>query len=399
MQSSSPPIRGAATAFPTSPAPGSRRSRATRHSTGCAAKPAGHRRRKRRFGLLTRRDRQWTTTTATTATIGCGCCSPVATRPCRRSRRSPWRCAPSAGLTTVDIARVFLVPEATIGQRISRAKAKIAKAHIPYRVPEAHELPDRLRPVLTTVYAVFTAGHHAPVGELDARLDLADEAIRLARVLVELMPDEAECVGLLALDPGHQCPAQRPHRRRTARSCCSPTRTGRCGTWRRSPRPSALVESVLRRGRPGAYQMQAAIACLHGVGADLRRHGLAADRRAVRPARDALADAGGQSQSSRRRGRGRRTARRPGVARRTGRQARPNDGICTGRPVPTSSAASARRQRPSDSYRQALECPCNDSDRRFLRRRLAELGAAESAPIDGTHLDASWLKSDRSDAR
>ena len=83
------------------------------------------------------------------------------------------------GLTTVDIARVFLVPEATIGQRISRAKAKIAKAHIPYRVPEEHELPDRLRPVLATVYAVFTAGHHAPVGELDGRLDLADEAIRL----------------------------------------------------------------------------------------------------------------------------------------------------------------------------------------------------------------------------
>jgi len=103
------------------------------------------------------------------------------------------------GLSTVDIARLFLVPEATIGQRISRAKAKIAKARIPYRVPDAHELPDRLRPVLVTVYAVFTAGHHAPVGELGGRLDLADEAIRLARVLVELMPDEAECVGLLAL--------------------------------------------------------------------------------------------------------------------------------------------------------------------------------------------------------
>ena len=170
------------------------------------------------------------------------------------------------GLATVDIARVFLVPEPTIGQRISRAKAKIAKAHIPYRVPEEHELPDRLRPVLATVYAVFTAGHHAPIGELDARLDLADEAIRLARVLVELMPDEAECVGLLALTLATNA-------RRMARTdpdgeivlLADQDRS----LWDAAAIAEAatLVDSVLRRGRPGAYQMQAAIACLHGTAA------------------------------------------------------------------------------------------------------------------------------------
>ena len=151
------------------------------------------------------------------------------------------------GLTTVDIARIFVVPEPTIGQRISRAKAKIAKAHIPYRVPEAHELPDRLRPVLATVYAVFTAGHHAPVGELDARVDLADEGIRLSRVLVELMPDEGECVGLLALTLATNA-RRRAGSTARARSCCSPTKTGRCGTGTRSPRPRLLSSQCCAAG-------------------------------------------------------------------------------------------------------------------------------------------------------
>ena len=167
------------------------------------------------------------------------------------------------GLTTVDIARVFLVPEATIGQRISRAKAKIAQARIPYRVPDPHELPDRLRPVLTTVYAVFTAGHHAPVGEQGGRVDLADEAIRLARVLVDLMPDEAECVGLLALTLATDA-------RRAART----DSTGEMvlladqdrSLWPRGHRRGRSAGRLGAASRPTwRLSMQAAIACLHGA--------------------------------------------------------------------------------------------------------------------------------------
>ena len=95
-----------------------------------------------------------------------------------------------AGLSTTEIARAFLVPEPTMGQRLSRAKKKIATAKIPYRVPADHELPDRLAAVLAAVYLIFTTGHHAPEGALGARVDLADEAVRLARVLAALMPDE-----------------------------------------------------------------------------------------------------------------------------------------------------------------------------------------------------------------
>ena len=131
------------------------------------AKPGEHRRKPRRSATSPRE--QASSTTSTTATTACGCCSPAATPHCRPESQVALALRTICGLTTVDIARVFLVPEATIGQRISRAKAKIAKARIPYRVPDAHELPDRLRPVLATVYAVFTAGHHAPVGELGGR--------------------------------------------------------------------------------------------------------------------------------------------------------------------------------------------------------------------------------------
>lgn len=167
------------------------------------------------------------------------------------------------GLSTAEAARAFLVPEPTMGQRISRAKKKIAVARIPYRVPEDFELPDRLPAVLAVVYLIFTTGHHAPSGALDSRFDLADEAIRLARLLVELMPDEAEIMGLLAL-------LLATHARST-------TRLTRDGTiqlladqdrseWDRAAIDEApgLVDAALRRRRPGPYQIQGAIAVLHG---------------------------------------------------------------------------------------------------------------------------------------
>ena len=280
------------------------------------------------------------------------------------------------GLTTVDIARVFLVPEATIGQRISRAKAKIAKASIPYRVPEEHELPDRLRPVLTTVYAVFTAGHHAPVGELDARLDLADEAIRLGRLMIELMPDEAECVGLLALTLATN--ARRQARVDAAGELVLLADQDR-SLWDAEAiaEASSLVDSVLRRGRPGAYQIQAAIACLHGVAATYadtdwpqiaELYGLLESRwptpvvrvnRAVAVAEVAGPGAGLALLEELVGGSAERWhlywSARADFQRRLGQ----------------TEAATA-------SYRQALDCPCNDSDRRFLLKRLAEVEASGS---------------------
>ena len=276
------------------------------------------------------------------------------------------------GFTTVDIARVFLGPEPTIGQRISRAKAKIAKARIPYRVPDAHELPDRLRPVLATVYAVFTAGHHAPVGELGGRVDFADEAIRLARLLVELMPDEAECVGLLALMLATN--ARRRARTDAAGEMVLLADQDR-SLWDGAAiaEAAALVDSVLRRGRPGAYQMQAAIACLHGAAptyADtdwpqIAELYLLLEHRWPTPVV--------------------RVNRAVAVAEVAG----PQSGLAllddlVGSPTERwhlywSARADFQRRlgeidAAADSYRQALGCPCNDSDRRFLERRLASLG-------------------------
>jgi len=168
------------------------------------------------------------------------------------------------GLTTTEIARAFLVPEPTMGQRISRAKKKISTACIPYRIPDDHELPGRLSAVLSTLYVVFTAGHHAAEGRLDSRLDLAEEAIRLTRLLVELMPDEPEAGGLLAL-------MLATHARRAARIDEAGDQILLADQDRSRwdsdaiAEAAAIVDRVLRRGRPGPLQIQAAIATLHGL--------------------------------------------------------------------------------------------------------------------------------------
>ena len=166
------------------------------------------------------------------------------------------------GVTTPEIARAFLVAEPTMGQRISRAKKKIATAHIPYRVPPDHELPDRLPAVLATIYLIFTTGYHAPAGNLDARVELASEGVRLARLLVKLMPDEAECIGLLAL-------LLLTHARRDTRladdgSIILLAHQDR-SLWDREAidEGQTLIAQAIRRRNVGPYQIQASIAGLH----------------------------------------------------------------------------------------------------------------------------------------
>jgi RNA polymerase sigma-70 factor (ECF subfamily) len=168
------------------------------------------------------------------------------------------------GMTTGEIAAVFLVAEPTMGQRISRAKRKIASAHIPYRIPADHELPDRLPSVLAVIHSVVTAGHHAPEGPLNARLDLAAEGVRLARLLHDLMLDEPECTGLLALSIATH--ARRDARLDAAGELVLMADQDR-SRWRHDEIAEAaeLLDRAVHLHRPGPYQLQAAIACLHGL--------------------------------------------------------------------------------------------------------------------------------------
>jgi RNA polymerase sigma-70 factor (ECF subfamily) len=276
-----------------------------------------------------------------------------------------------AGLTTGEIARAFLVPEATMAQRIVRAKRKIRNAAIPYRIPPAHVLPERTGAVLAVLYLLFNEGYSATAGAHLVRGNLCAEAIRLARTLVRLMPDEPEASGLLALMLLHDA-------RRVARVDAAgdlvPLEEQDRSRWDGAviQEGTGLLEAALRRGQPGPYQVHAAIAACHAGAPDAAATDwaqiAALYRELVRMTPSAVVELN----------------RAVAVAMSEGPEAGlllvdalETSGVLGGyHLLPATRADLLRRldrlDEAATAYRQALELTFTDSERRYLMRRLAE---------------------------
>jgi RNA polymerase sigma-70 factor, ECF subfamily len=278
-----------------------------------------------------------------------------------------------AGLTTAEIARAFLVPEATMAKRLTRAKHKIRDAGIPYRVPPAHLLPERTTGVLGVLYLLFNEGYSASAGDDLLRSDLSAEAIRLGRLLARLMPDEPEVAGLLALmllqdarsgarldDAGELVSLEEQERSRWDAA--------------RIAEGISVLESALRRERAGPYQLQAAIAACHAEAAkaadtdwaqiallygELRRIVPSAVVELNRAVAVAMADG-------------------PGAGLALVDELAASGGLSGYYLLPATRADLLRRMdrrtEAAASYREALQLAPTGPERRYLARRLAEVG-------------------------
>jgi len=276
-----------------------------------------------------------------------------------------------AGLTTSEIARAFLVPEPTMAKRLVRAKRKIRNAGIPYRVPPAHLLPERTGGVLAVLYLLFNEGYAASAGANLVRERLSAEAIRLARALAQLMPDEPEALGLLALMLLHDA-------RRSARvdraDDLVPLEEQDRASWDRDAISEgvALLDTALRLGRPGPYQVQAAIASCHATAAEAS----ATDWAQIAALYGELARLVPSPVVELNRAVAVAMAEGPAEGLAMVEELEASGNLAGYHLLPSTRADLLRRLgRPAEAaaaYRQALELAATDAERRYLVRRLAE---------------------------